>query len=396
MSNEKIFIDYYMILGVPYNANHDQIKKAYRQLAKVRHPDVGGNEKDFMQIREAYDILINDSLRKNYNNLYRVHFMQIFSNEKQHESPLYREDVHEKEFSSTKTDHQKSANRKNQIWRPIYRVAGIILIILFIYGQIYNKQTTSKLDTDKESTEQTAEVESKTQQTEYKDTNTQEIMEENPIADQSDIPSDDNQNQTDDQTIKYTSEADSNNNVNPISYTGYFTLGSTKDEVKEVMGAPTSANENRWGYDFSSVQFENNIVVGWSDISNNLKVMVGERIESSTFTLGSSKDDLIKAMGTPTGISFDRWNYDFSSVTFKGDKIVGWSDISDNLRVFMSDPEPNSFFTIGSSKQDVLNAMGTPDGISYERWSYDFSSVQFNPNGFVEGYSDISNNLKVE
>jgi outer membrane protein assembly factor BamE (lipoprotein component of BamABCDE complex) len=165
--------------------------------------------------------------------------------------------------------------------------------------------------------------------------------------------------------------------VDAPSIDGHITLGSTKEQVKQVMGPPTSLNDNRWGYDFSSVNFEGDFVVGWSNISDNLKIKLGVKVENTTFTLGTSKEPVIKAMGTPTDISYNRWGYDYSSIIFEGDEVVGWSNISDNIQVYMADQISNSFFSVGSTRHQVLDAMGTPDGISYNRWFYNYSSVQF-------------------
>lgn len=62
--------DYYEILGVPRTASADEIKKAYRKLAKQYHPDRNpGNksaESRFREVQAAYDVLGDPQKRKNY------------------------------------------------------------------------------------------------------------------------------------------------------------------------------------------------------------------------------------------------------------------------------------------------------------------------------------------
>lgn len=45
------------VLGVAGSANRDDVKKAYRRLVNQCHPDKGGDHKQFIEIREAYEIL---------------------------------------------------------------------------------------------------------------------------------------------------------------------------------------------------------------------------------------------------------------------------------------------------------------------------------------------------
>ena len=58
--------DYYKTLGVSKNATADEIKKAYRKLARENHPDAGGDEEKFKDINEAYEVLSDDKKRQLY------------------------------------------------------------------------------------------------------------------------------------------------------------------------------------------------------------------------------------------------------------------------------------------------------------------------------------------
>ncbi len=64
------FIDYYKILGINKNASENEIKKAYRKLARKYHPDLNPNDKEaekkFKEINEANEVLSNPENRKKY------------------------------------------------------------------------------------------------------------------------------------------------------------------------------------------------------------------------------------------------------------------------------------------------------------------------------------------
>lgn len=47
----------YEVLGVAVGASESEVKKAYRRLARLNHPDIGGDEEKFKKINEAYDLI---------------------------------------------------------------------------------------------------------------------------------------------------------------------------------------------------------------------------------------------------------------------------------------------------------------------------------------------------
>ena len=63
-------MNYYQILGLQRDVSQEEIKKAYRRIAKQYHPDSNpGNreaEKKFKEASEAYEVLSNEEKRENY------------------------------------------------------------------------------------------------------------------------------------------------------------------------------------------------------------------------------------------------------------------------------------------------------------------------------------------
>ena len=88
------FVDYYKILGLSKTASENDIKKAYRKLARKYHPDLNPNdknaEKKFKEINEANEVLSNPENRKKYDQ-YGEHWQHAEEYEKAKQQNQYQQ-----------------------------------------------------------------------------------------------------------------------------------------------------------------------------------------------------------------------------------------------------------------------------------------------------------------
>jgi hypothetical protein len=111
---------------------------------------------------------------------------------------------------------------------------------------------------------------------------------------------------------------------------GYFTVGSTTDEVLAAQGTPTEFSESSWNYGSSTVYFQGGRVAGW-DISPG-SPLKAEMLPSGPgpyrlgyFTVGSTTDEVLAAQGTPTEFSESSWKYGSSTVYFRDGRVSSWN-----------------------------------------------------------------------
>ena len=89
-------------------------------------------------------------------------------------------------------------------------------------------------------------------------------------------------------------------------------------------------------YGLSSVHFESDKVIAWSDSHGNLKAKLKSKINSKYigyFTVGSTKDEVLAIQGQPTHIYESFWMFGSSVVHFEGNRVLRWEDFQANLKV---------------------------------------------------------------
>ena len=119
---------------------------------------------------------------------------------------------------------------------------------------------------------------------------------------------------------------------------------------------------------------------------------------AAAFTLGSSKEDVRRVMGPPTSVDTtfgERWNYGMANVEFRDDKVFAWrSSAFDKLKVRLAPHDSKvaeaaharGSYGEHASRDEVLGVEGPPDGLDYtfgETWEYGMSNVKF-----IDGHID--------
>jgi hypothetical protein len=126
-------------------------------------------------------------------------------------------------------------------------------------------------------------------------------------------------------------------------------------------------------------------VISEIPLANSPAVQAQSLYQSEYITLGSTKGDVLAIQGTPTWATERMWEYGGSRLYFTADRVTGWelwpaSPLKLQLLPATTiDPVP-AFFTIGSTKDEVLAVQGTPTRVTERLWEYGVSRVMFTDN----------------
>jgi len=111
----------------------------------------------------------------------------------------------------------------------------------------------------------------------------------------------------------------------------YVTVGSTKESVLAIQGAPTLASDHLWEYAGSHIYFRDDKVVGWeiwprSPLKVKLLPSSSLNMVPAYFTVGSHKDEVLAVQGTPTRLSDRVWEYGHSRIYFNEGRVTRWEE----------------------------------------------------------------------
>lgn len=185
---------------------------------------------------------------------------------------------------------------------------------------------------------------------------------------------------------------------------GFFTLGSSKSTVIAVQGNPERTTDELFRYGFSSVFFEDGVVIGWHQAHNAqlmVKMVPRKAYEASFFTRGSTRDEVVAIQGTPDHYR-DRGRelrYGESRITFEKGRVVSWHQHVDTPLKAKLLPKVYSnatHFTHNSTRDEVLSVQGTPTHFGENTFHYGYSTVQFKDDRVTGWNQAASFPLKVE
>ena len=132
------FIDYYKILGISKEATQEDIKKAYRKLARKYHPDLNKDnpnaQEKFQEINEANEVLSNPEKRKRY--------------DEYGENWKYAEELEKQKKQQTK---EQSGTREGTFWYSDDNTSGFSDFFEELFGNRYRNYNRAMRGKDYES-----------------------------------------------------------------------------------------------------------------------------------------------------------------------------------------------------------------------------------------------------
>jgi hypothetical protein len=282
---------YYKILGLEPDASAGEVKQAYRDLAKVWHPD--RFEHDTRLQRKAQDKL--KEINKAYEILSARAEQQVKTSPQETKSYNAEPPINS---SKTKTNDFIRTSDKSVTW--LVMPAIVVAVIIMIGAMVDNVSQKNRIEIKSHRDDK------------FKPTSASSLLGNSRSEDfKRQVPS------------------------------RYFTIGSTKEEVLSVQGTPKAVLDAVWMYGDASVNFSGSgRVIGYMNPTGTLSVWLRPREDVSAarsqgyFTIGSTKDEVLAVQGIPTTLLDSIWMYGNSSVTFSSNgRVSGYINLTGNLKL---------------------------------------------------------------
>lgn len=136
--------DYYKILNVTFGASETEIKKRFRKLATIHHPDKNGgsikSEEAFKVLLNAYETLSNKESRAIYDLKYKRHFREPKS-ETKNQNSTNSNTKHEQPKQPPRNREYQKTEKTNPKVNYSFWIIVVILVLFYLYNA--NKTTTT-------------------------------------------------------------------------------------------------------------------------------------------------------------------------------------------------------------------------------------------------------------
>ncbi len=191
------------------------------------------------------------------------------------------------------------------------------------------------------------------------------------------------------------------NNDPIVSKSSIVTLHSDRSDVIEVLGTPDRIEETTVEtlfYKNSWIALSDNKVIAWGNVLNQLDDFLPKPLTGAQpVFIGSTKENVMKALGAPTHIPFDNQNmyfYDNSHLAFdKNGYMVSYENKINQISSGLIKKKTNTkIIGIGSSRTEVLDRLGPPTMIrktESDKYYYGSAYIQFNLNDMVIEYHNM-------
>jgi curved DNA-binding protein CbpA len=127
--------DYYAILQLPPHSSIEEVKKAYRKLAKLYHPDLqktSSNTILLQELYEAYHVLSNPSKKEHYDVFYHSKTPKLKSFEEQQ-----RFENHQNNYRTALAEQQEA---QKKAWKQelLFRILTLLALLTSVIFALYN------------------------------------------------------------------------------------------------------------------------------------------------------------------------------------------------------------------------------------------------------------------